>query len=71
MGTSPPEPPTNKKGTSILKRPQNELGVAGVLWLLVKSTKEEESLGFYWIHKDLLSLAFKRIGRAGPSAFRS
>ena len=39
------------------------------LWLLLESITKEGSSGFNQIHKDLLSLVFKRIGRAGSLAF--
>ena len=54
----------------MIKRLQKELVVWGILWLPLQSIPKEGSLGFY-IHKDLLSLAFKRMGRAGFPAFMS
>ena len=60
-------PPKRKSVASIIQTPQHELGVWGILWLLLKSVRKEGSSGFY-IRKDLLSLAFKRIGGAGSSA---
>ena len=30
-------PPQTKKGASMIKRPHNELGAWGILWLLLKS----------------------------------
>ena len=62
MGT-----PKTKRGASIIKRHQHELGARGVLWLLPQSTRKEGSFGLY-IHEDVLTLAFKRIGREGSSA---
>ena len=48
-----------KREASISKKGQNEVGVAGILWPLLKSVANEGSSGVYQIHKRLLSLAFK------------
>ena len=62
-------PPPPKKGSSVIKRPQNESGAWRILWPLFKSTTKEVSFGIYQFHKALLSAAFKRTGREGAFAF--
>ena len=54
MGTPP-----NKKG-SLYKQNASKL---------LNSARKEGSFGFYQIHMDVLSFAFKRIGGAGSSEF--
>ena len=60
--------PSSKRGASIMKRPQNELG--GDPSAPIQNSKARRILRLlqYQIHKDLLSRAFNRIGRAGSSA---
>ena len=62
--------PPKQKGEPRTKRPQNELGVWGILRLLLKSIKEDGSFGSYSNPYRLArSSCQETIGREGSSAF--
>ena len=61
-------PPQTKN--RLAYRMESELGVLGNLSVILKPIRQEGSFGFYGIQKDLLSLAFKRIGNLSLEVFR-